>query len=229
MFSGNDDHLRAAISGYAHQVIHISNTQGTPEQVSSLRGGGADPKPQPNTPLPCAPPWLGPRSGAGQMPELEDESQGDRSEGTALPNRIPPLRLGSSANDRRLNWNDAALACAKHSPPGCKGPVVGSLGGAVSQKGMWGPAGEAAFMHSSKNLAPGRWARGRCIQQVPPTGERCPWRWPCHSAPCGAASAVLGRHCECVCVRACACGNDPSADSLTETLLPLLLRIESQV
>ena len=54
MFSCNDDHLRAAPSGYPHQVIHISNTQGTPEQVSSPNGRGADPKPQPNTPLPCA-------------------------------------------------------------------------------------------------------------------------------------------------------------------------------
>ena len=45
MFSCNDDHLRAVPSGYPHQVIHISNTQGTPEQVSSPRGGGADPIP----------------------------------------------------------------------------------------------------------------------------------------------------------------------------------------
>ena len=35
MFSCNDDHFRAAPSGYPHQVIHISNTQGTSEQVSS--------------------------------------------------------------------------------------------------------------------------------------------------------------------------------------------------
>ena len=94
MFSGNDDHLRAAISGYAHQVIHISNTQGTPEQVSSLCGGGADPKPQPNTPLPCAPPWLGPRSGAGQMPELEDESQGIAVKGLRCPIGYPRSDLG---------------------------------------------------------------------------------------------------------------------------------------
>ena len=42
MFSCNDDHFRAAPSGYPHQVIHISNTQGTSEQVSSPRGGGPD-------------------------------------------------------------------------------------------------------------------------------------------------------------------------------------------
>ena len=60
MFSCNDDHLRAAPSGYPHQVIHISNTQGTPEQVSSRAGEGPTPKPQPNIPLPCAPPGWGP-------------------------------------------------------------------------------------------------------------------------------------------------------------------------
>ena len=69
MFSCNDDHLRAAPSGYPHQVIHISNTQGTQEQVSSPSGRGADPKPLPQHPPPLCAPRLGPRSRAGQMPE----------------------------------------------------------------------------------------------------------------------------------------------------------------
>ena len=123
MFSCNDDHLRAAPSGYPHQVIHMSNTQGTPEQVSSPRGRGADSKPQPNTPSPVRPPAGAP------LRSMADARVGGRisrdcSEGTALPTRIPPLRLGSSANDRTPNWNNAVLSCARHSPPGHKGPVL---------------------------------------------------------------------------------------------------------
>ena len=94
MFSCNDDHFGAAPSGYPHQVIHISNTQGTSEQVSSPRGGGPDPKPQPNTLSPlCAHPagaLLWSRADA----RVGDESQGIAVKGLRCPLGYPRSDLG---------------------------------------------------------------------------------------------------------------------------------------
>ena len=246
LFSCNDDHFSTAPSGYPHQVIHISNTQGTSEQVSSPRGGGPDPKPQPNTPSPVRPPpsW-GPALEQGRC-QSRGWISGDCSEGTALPTRIPPLRLGSSANDRTPKWNDATLACAGHSPPGRKGPVLLLVrepprlnGGAVSQKGTWGPAGEVALGHSSLNLTPGLAARAaaQAAAQAQPAGtsrRRALPRAVAMSQRAVRRRLRRVRAALCMCVRACmhacrACINDPSAGSPTETLLRLLLPIESQV
>ena len=95
MFSCNDVHFRAAPSGYPHRVIHVSNTQGTSEQVSSPHGGGPDPKPQPNIPLPCAPP---PPAGALLWSRADarvgDESQGIAVKGLRCPLGYPRSDLG---------------------------------------------------------------------------------------------------------------------------------------
>ena len=221
MFSCNDDHLRAAPSGYPHQVIHISNTQGTPEQVSSPRGGGADPKPQPNTTLPCAPPRLGPRSGAGQMPESGDESQGITVKGLRCPLGYPRSDLG------RLQM----IARRTGTMPRChtRAPSCGSLGSTHLRRGRripkkvrggGGQGDRGAQLFEPRARAGGVGATSRYLlpASVAPGGG--------HSVPC-AGAIVHVRVCTCVHVRAC--GNDPSAGSPTETLLRLLLPIESQV
>ena len=93
MFSCNDDHLRAAPSGYPHQVIHISNTQGTPEQVSSPSGRGADPKPNPTPPSPVRPPAGAPLQ-SGADARVGDESQGIAVKGLRCPLGYPRSNLG---------------------------------------------------------------------------------------------------------------------------------------
>ena len=79
-------------------------------------GEGPTLSPNPTPPSPVRPPAGAP------LQSRADARVGDESQDT--PTRIPPLKLGSSGNDRTPKWNDAALACAGHSPPGRKGPVL---------------------------------------------------------------------------------------------------------
>ena len=146
MFSCNDDHLRAAPSGYPHQVIHISNTQGTPEQVSSPRGRGADPKPQHPPPL-CAP-RLGPRSGAGQMPDSGDASQGIAVNRLRCPLGYPSsdlgrLRMIARRTGMMPRWPAPGTVC-----PGTRALSCGSLGSRIPERyvgagGLRRPSGTA--------------------------------------------------------------------------------------
>ena len=79
----------------------------------------------------------------------------------------------------------------------------------LSGKGTWG--GRRARLFEPRR-------RG---QQVPPASEHCPGRWPCHGAallaPRTGGSVQHAR------------GNIPSAGSPMETLIRLLLPLESQV
>ena len=166
------------------------------------------------------------------------ESGMNLSEGTALPTRIPPLRLGSSANDPTPKWNDAALACAGHSPPGRKGPVLLLVrepprlrrGRRIPKRyvGAGGRCGLRAQLFEPHARAGGA---GRGVsatsryfppRSVSPGGGRVATR---RAAPPPPRALCM---CVSVCVRACcACINDPSAGSPTETLLRLLLPVES--
>ena len=115
-------------SGQHHQVIHIrsstSVTQGTSEQVSSPRGGGPDPKPQHNTPLPCAPPPAGAPLWSRADVRVGDESQAIAVKGLRCPLGCPRSDLGRLRMITHRSGTMPALACAGHSPPGHKGPVL---------------------------------------------------------------------------------------------------------
>ena len=128
MFSCNDDHFRAAPSGYPHQVIHISNTQGTSEQVSSPRGGGPDPKPQPNTPPPlCAPPagaLLWSRADA----RVGDESQGIAVKGLRCPLGYPRSDLGRLRMIAHRSGTMPRWPARGTVRPGARAPSCCSLG-----------------------------------------------------------------------------------------------------